>query len=258
MLTIATIGARGGSQGVPGKNVRNLLGKPLIVWTIEQALEMEEIDGVYITTDSEDIAKIARDAGAIVPFLRPSQLATNTSAKLPAIEHLVTWVEQNVGEVNRVVDLDATSPLRETSDIQKCMLMLDHNTDLVITGYEADKNPYFNMVEQTEDSNWRLVKTLPNGIVRRQDAPVVYSMNASIYVWQRHALATGAAKGLWNGRIKLHVMPHERSIDIDNPIDFQLVEILMRNKLMKRVKTTTDTMPSEKPATYRTDPERHK
>ncbi len=231
MLTIASICARGGSQGLPGKNIRELCGKPLIAWTIEQALHIKGMDAVYVSTDSEDIAAVARSAGAQVPFLRPLHLASNSAAKIPAIEHLVAWVEAHTGEVSRIVDLDPTSPLRDLTDITACMDMLDDDTDLVITGYEADKNPYFNMVEAQADGNWRLVKNLPNGVVRRQDAPMVYSMNASIYVWQRHSLAQASSQGLWNGRIKLHAMPHERSVDIDNPIDFQLVELLMKQRL---------------------------
>jgi CMP-N-acetylneuraminic acid synthetase len=101
--------------------------------------------------------------------------------------------------------------------------MLDNETDVVITAYPAEKNPYFNMVELKPDGNFGLVKPLEGGILARQQAPVVYAMNASVYVWHRHTLQ----KGLWNGRAKLHLMTRERSIDIDNPIDFKFVELLL-------------------------------
>jgi CMP-N,N'-diacetyllegionaminic acid synthase len=226
-LTIATICARGGSRGLPGKNIKPLLGKPLIAHTIEQALAQSQIHRIFVSTDSAEIAAVARVAGAEVPFLRPNALASHTAAKLPVIEHLVDWVVAHVGPVARIVDLDPTSPLRDTSDIEACLRLLDEDTDAVITGYEADKNPYFNMVEVDPQGGVQLVKTVPGGVAARQAAPPVFAMNASIYCWHHHSLS----KGLWQGRTRLHVMPRERSIDIDDPIDFALVELLMRQKL---------------------------
>ncbi|MHA6732233.1 acylneuraminate cytidylyltransferase family protein [Devosia sp. A369] len=223
MSVIATICARGGSQGVPGKNIRLLLGKPLIVHTIEQALSCQKIDRVYVSTDSAAIAEIASNAGAEVPFLRPVELATNSAPKIPVIDHLVGEIRRSGVEVSKVVDLDPTSPLRTEDDIAACMALLDAETDVVITGYPAEKNPYFNMVEVQEDGNVGLSKKPGTAISGRQGAPAVFSMNASIYVWRPEALK----HGLWDGRVKLYVMPRERSIDIDSEIDFYLVEKLM-------------------------------
>lgn len=227
MNTIVTICARGGSQGVPGKNIRLLLGKPLIVYTIEQARSCRGIDAVYVSTDDPKIAEIACAAGAQVPFLRPAELATATAPKIPVIQHLVEHVERAGMRVGRIVDLDPTSPLRTVGDIEACLRMLDEETDVVITGYEAEKNPYFNMVEYHQDGTVALVKPLAYPVEARQLAPKVYAMNASIYVWHRRTLD----KGLWGGRVKLHVMPRERSIDIDTPLDFKLVELLLRERL---------------------------
>lgn len=227
MLTIATICARGGSQGVPGKNIRPLLGQPLIVHTIQQAISHPELDRVFVSTDSVDIADVAQAAGAEVPFIRPSELSGHSAPKHPVIEHLVEWVVENIGPVARIVDLDPTSPLRAASDITSCLNLLDLDTDVVVTGYEAEKNPYFNMVElNAADGCVQLVKKLDCGVVARQQAPQVYSMNASIYCWHFRSLHFG----LWQGRTRLHVMPRERSIDIDEPIDFRIVEMLMRHK----------------------------
>ncbi len=223
MKTIASICARGGSVGVPGKNIKELNGKPLIAHTIEQALSVKAIDAVYVSTDSPEIAVVARQFGALVPYLRPAELATSNAAKVPVIQHLCDWVSQNDGEFERVVDLDPTSPLRTVADIEACLALLDADTDAVITAFEAEKNPYFNMVERKSDGSIGLVCQPSGMVVARQQAPHVYSMNASIYVWHRHTLS----KGLWNGRLKLHVMPRERSIDIDSPLDFAIVELLM-------------------------------
>jgi CMP-N,N'-diacetyllegionaminic acid synthase len=226
MTTIATICARGGSVGVPGKNIRPLLGKPLIAYSIEQALACGKIDQVYVSTDSIAIAEIARQCGARVPFIRPAELATDTAPKLPVIRHLVENVEASGMRVTRIIDLDPTSPLRDQSDLAACLALLDDRTDVVITGYESEKNPYFNMVETRADGGVGLVKIPSAEIAGRQFAPKVYAMNASIYVWHRHTLS----KGLWDGFARLHVMPRARSIDVDSEIDFKLVELLMIEK----------------------------
>lgn len=223
MTTIASICARGGSTGLPRKNIKLLHGKPLIVHTIEQALACPEIERVFVSTDDQEIADVARNAGAEVPFLRPAELASSTAAKLPVIRHLVEAVEHMGVDVTRIVDLDPTSPLRLVSDISSCIDLLGADTDIVITAYAAEKNPYFNMVEIKPDGNIGLVKPMAGGVVARQQAPVVYAMNASVYVWHRQTLQ----QGLWDGRVKLHVMPRERSVDIDSFFDFKLVAILM-------------------------------
>lgn len=226
-MKIITICARGGSTGVPGKNIRLLCGKPLIAWTIEQALACGLADRVLVSTDSPEIAAVARSFGAGVPFLRPAELATATAGKLPVILHLVEWVEAALGPVSRIIDLDPTSPLRDIADIHACNALLDDETGLVITGYESDKNPYFNMVEQKADGSIERVCPPATEVLGRQSAPKVYAMNGSVYAWHRHSLKAS----LWAaGRIRLHVMPRERSIDIDHPIDFDMVELLMNRR----------------------------
>lgn len=221
MTTLCTICARGGSVGVPRKNIRELRGKPLIGWTIEQALAAPSIDEVHVSTDDADIAEIAREFGAEVPFLRPAELASSSAAKLPVIEHLVEHLEGGGRTFDRIVDLDPTSPLRFVDDIEAAIGMLDGETDAVITGYPSDKNPYFNMVQQRVDGSFGLV--VESAAVSRQTAPIVYSMNASIYVWHRRTLG----KGLWQGRTRLYEMPRERSVDIDSELDFRIVELLL-------------------------------
>jgi CMP-N-acetylneuraminic acid synthetase len=228
MNTLLSICARGGSQGLPGKNIRPLLGKPLIAWTIEQALASGLANQVYVSTDDAAIMDVARAFGAEVPFQRPAGLATAAAGKLPVIQHLVGWLEAEGTRVDRVLDLDPTSPLRDVADILACAALLDDETDVVITGCESDKNPYFNMVERKEHGFYGRVCTPDVEAVGRQAAPVVYAMNASIYAWHRRTLSAS----LWSQRrIRLHPMPRERSIDIDHAIDFEMVELLMKLKL---------------------------
>lgn len=224
MTTIGTICARGGSVGVPRKNVRMLRGKPLIGWTIEQALAAPSIDVVYVSTEDDEIAQVAEEFGAVVPYRRPAELAGSSAAKLPVIGHLVDFLETEGHSIDRIVDLDPTSPLRTVDDIESAIELLDDDTDAVITGYPSDKNPYFNMVEQRQDGTYGLV--IQSDVVARQAAPRVYAMNASIYVWHR----TTFDRGLWNGRTRLYEMPRERSVDIDSELDFKIVELLMAER----------------------------
>ncbi|HSV48647.1 MAG TPA: acylneuraminate cytidylyltransferase family protein [Ramlibacter sp.] len=221
--TIATVCARGGSKGLPGKNIRSFAGRPLIVHTLLQALRCEHIVGVYVSTDDPQIAEIARATGALVPYLRPAELATDDAPKLPAIEHLVRHLEAEGASIGRVVDLQPTSPLRTSGDIEAA-LALRADAELVVSVTEARDNPYFNLAEEQPDGSLRLCKG--GGAGRRQDTPPVYALNGSIYVWQRAALARAAEHGVWSVRSVPYRMPHWRSVDIDDLEDFEYAEWL--------------------------------
>lgn len=221
--TIATICARGGSKGLPGKNIRPFHGAPLIVHTIEHALGCPGIEGVYVSTDDTQIAEVARAAGATVPFQRPAELASDEAGKLPVIEHLVKFLEAEGEDIGRIVDLQPTSPLRHSSDIEAA-LKERPDADLVVSVCEAHDNPYFNLVERGSDGMVRLCQG--DGTLRRQAAPAVYALNGSIYVWQRAALAKAARKGLWSVRVAPFVMPRWKSVDIDTLDDFEYAEWL--------------------------------
>ncbi len=225
--TIATICARGGSKGLPGKNIRLFAGKPLIVHTIEQALACTLLDAVFVSTDDVAIADIARAAGATVPYLRPAELASDTAAKLPVIEHLVRHLEQCMEKdsqrIARIVDLQPTSPLRDSQDITQALNACP-DMPLTVSVRQAQDNPYFNMVERGADGRMALCKG--HGGIRRQDSPAVYALNGSIYVWQRAALAQAAVDGLWSVQLGVVEMPHWKSVDIDDLDDFEYAEWL--------------------------------
>jgi CMP-N,N'-diacetyllegionaminic acid synthase len=216
-LTIATVCARGGSKGLPGKNIRNFAGKPLIAHSIAQALACSDIDAVYVSTDDDAIADVARSAGALVPFMRPPELASDQAPKVPVIEHLVARLEHDGLVIRCVVDLQPTSPLRESLDISAA-LRAAPGADLVVSVTRAGNNPYFNLVEQGADGWLHLSKG--DGTTRRQDAPEVYALNGSIYVWQRAALAHAAQHGLWSVTTSPYVMARWKSADIDDLEDF--------------------------------------
>jgi N-acylneuraminate cytidylyltransferase len=220
---IATICARGGSKTLPRKNVLPFAGKPLIAHSIEHALACPRIDGVYVSTDDDEIADVARRHGALVPYRRPAKLASDQAAKIPAIEHLVAYLEARGEQIDTVIDLQPTSPLRQQKDIEAALALADR-ADLIVTVTEPSHNPYFSMVEVQADGTLRLSKAA--GAARRQDVPSVWGLNGSIYVWRRTALAHAAANGFWSVSLRASIMPRERSVDIDDAFDFALAEWL--------------------------------
>lgn len=227
MKTIATICARGGSKGLPRKNVRPFAGKPLIAHSIEQARACPLIDEVHVSTDDDEIAAVAREYGAQVPYRRPAELATDTAAKIPAIEHLVAHLESRGERIGLVVDLQPTSPLRTQQDLADA-IRLSPQADLVVTVTEPSHNPYYTLVEEQADGTLRLSK--PGTFVCRQDIPAAWGLNGSIYAWQRAALARAAAHGFWSVSIRPSVMPRHRSVDIDDALDFEWAEWLWQRQ----------------------------
>lgn len=229
MNITCVIGARGGSKGLSGKNVRSLLGKPLIAWSIEQALKCPDISKVVVSTDSSEIAAVARAHGAETPFLRPEELASDTAGKWQVWQHALQACDEHYkSPIDIFVDLDCTSPLRDVEDITKAISQFKTSkADAVFSVCEARKNPYFNMLE-IENGCQRICKSLPNPIVRRQDAPKVFEHVASIYVLSPDYLRTGT--GLLSGCTQGYDIGAAKSLDVDSQFDFELIEYLMAKK----------------------------
>lgn len=234
MTTLCVISARGGSRGLPGKNIRPLLEKPLIVWSIEQALATPEIDRVVVSTDSEEIAEVARTAGAETPFFRPDYLSSSEAGKFDVFKHALTSCENYYGEEYEFyLDLDCTNPLRDVSDIQACIYQFrkrrEQGVDGVFTICSARKNPYFNLLEKDNAGALKICKKLQSTIVRRQDAPSVYEHVAGIYVLSPDYIRT--ASHLLEGYTEGYDIGSEKSLDVDSDFDFLLIEYLMKRKL---------------------------
>jgi CMP-N,N'-diacetyllegionaminic acid synthase len=232
---LCTICARGGSKGIKNKNIRKLLDKPLIAYSIEQAKATRICDHIIVSTDSNKVIEIAKKYGANIFFKRPAELATDDAPKLPVIKHAVIESEKYCGKkFDIVMDLDATSPLRNIEDIIHAMeVFIEKNYDNLITAAPARRSPYFNLVELTEGGKVVLSKPLQNSIVRRQDSPKCFDMNASIYIWKRDALLLNDT--IFLEKTGLYIMPEERSIDIDSELDFEFVEFLMKKKLEETI-----------------------
>lgn len=229
------IGARGGSKGVKGKNIRSLLGAPLICYTIKQALEWGKAARVVVSTDSLIIADIAKKAGAEVPFLRPKKLASDTAMKGSAIRHCVKKCEKIFKETyGIIVDLDVTAPIRTVEDIENCWKIFLKDKPLTLFSVvHPHKNPYFNMVEKQSNGNYELCKKPKKYIYRRQNSPEVYSMNASIYFYDRNYMLNTNPPSPFSRKTRVYCMNDLAGIDIDREIDFKYVEFLVKEGIVK-------------------------
>jgi len=225
---LCTICARGGSKGIKNKNIKELHGKPLIAYTIEQAKESGLFEHIVISTDSDDIAKVAEEYGAEVFFKRSEEMASDTAGKLDVIKDAFRRSEEYYNKkFDYLIDLDATAPLRNVDDIVNSFNQFKENNNVnLITAMPGRRSPYFNLVEEDKNGKVYLSKKLDNAIVRRQDAPKSYDMNASIYIWKRDIILN--EKVLFLEDTGLYVMPEERSIDIDTELDYKFVEFLMK------------------------------
>lgn len=230
MTAVAFIFARGGSRGLPGKNIRPLAGKPLIAWSIEHAHSVKRIERVIVSTDSEEIAAVARDFGAEVPFMRPAELARDDSPEWLAWRHALAFLQESDGSLpESMLSVPTTAPLRLPIDLENCLdEFAKGNADMVITVSDANRNPWFNMVKENPDGSVGLVIAPAAGITRRQDAPAVFDMATVAYVARPQFVMQ--QMGTFSGRVRAVKVPVERAIDIDTLFDFELAEFLISRR----------------------------
>jgi N-acylneuraminate cytidylyltransferase len=222
--THAFVFARGGSKGVPGKNIRQLADKPLLGHAIAIANELQEIDRCFVSTDSEEIAAVAEDFDAIV-INRPRVLAQDTSPEWLAWRHAINWVFDNYGKFERFVSLPATAPLRMPEDVQRCMRELTDGVNAVLTMTQAQRSPWFNMVKVIDNGYLNILLDSDEQIARRQDAPQAYDLTTVAYVLCPEFVMEN--ESLWKGRVKGVEVPQERALDIDTEFDFKIAEYLL-------------------------------
>jgi CMP-N,N'-diacetyllegionaminic acid synthase len=231
MSILITICARGGSKGIPGKNIRLLNGKPLIAYTIEvaQAFAVKYGGSVALSTDHEQIREVAASFGLVSDYTRPEFLASDTAGKVDAVRDIVLYEEKKANtRFDFVLDLDVTSPLRTLEDLESGFAQFQENPEAItlFSVNKAARNPYFNMVEPKANSFYYLVKTSETGgPLTRQSAPPVYELNASFYFYRRPFFDTGSNKVITD-RSLIYEMPHT-CFDLDHPIDFDFLEYLL-------------------------------
>ena len=224
MRTFGFVFARGGSKGVPGKNIRLFAGKPLLAHSLHVASKVTEIERVFVSTDSSEIASVAELYGATT-IERPVELAQDDSPEWMAWRHAINWVRAEIDDFDRFVSLPATAPLRKVEDVVKCLNAFDKNTDIVLTMVATQRSPWFNMVKVNASGQLSLLAE-GNNIVRRQDAPVSYDLTTVAYVSRPEFILK--RDRLWDGRVKGVEVPQERAIDIDTETDFLVADFLMR------------------------------
>tara|TARA_B100000575_G_scaffold294452_1_gene310488 strand:- start:771 stop:1475 length:705 start_codon:yes stop_codon:yes gene_type:complete len=227
---LCVICARAGSKRLKNKNLKIILGKPLIFHTINQAKNSKIFNKIIFSTDSEKLRNQAQKFGALAWFNRPKKLSSDKAAKMPVIRHAIIETEKKFNlKFDYICDLDVTSPLRKVSDIKIAFKkFINSKQDMLISGNKARKNPYFNMIQKNKNNSIRLVNRPKKYIVRTQDAPSVYELNASIYFWKRDACFKQV--GPFCKKTFFYEMPYKRSIDIDTITDFKMVEFFGRNK----------------------------
>lgn len=221
--------ARGGSKGLPGKNIKPLASKPLIAHAIEMGKACAYLETVIVSTDDPAIAAVAREYGAEVPFMRPDELSADNSPEWLAWQHAIRWVQANRGEFDTFVSLPATAPLRALEDVTACIdtLWADPAADAVITVRAAERSPYFNMVKLDSNGYAHPVIECSPPIMRRQDAPEVFDLTTVAYA-VRPAFVFRCSS-LFEGNVKAVVVPAERALDIDTAYDFRIAECMARN-----------------------------
>jgi N-acylneuraminate cytidylyltransferase len=227
MTSYAFIFARGGSKGLPGKNIKPLLGKPLIQYSIEVALQISGIAKVFVSTDDVDIAKISSSSGAIV-IERPVELSQDDSPEWEAWKHAISWVKERYGDFEEFISLPATSPLRSVKDVESAIYRRsDIGADICIAVTPASRNPYFNMVKQLDNNLVELVNKSTNLIFRRQDAPEVFDITTVVYVANTEFIMSNT--NLFDGTVTSIEVPRCRAVDIDDMYDFNFAESILIN-----------------------------
>ncbi|MBE3655680.1 acylneuraminate cytidylyltransferase [Vibrio navarrensis] len=225
MKNYAFIFARGGSKGLPGKNIKPLAGKPLLHYSIDSALAAPSIEQVFVSTDDAEIAQVARSGGAIV-IDRPAELASDTSPEWLSWRHAIEWVRANYGDFDGFISLPATAPLRAVSDIENAIQQrMSVGADICISVTPASRSPFFNMVKQTDSGMVELVIKPEEEVARRQDAPAVFDITTVVYATTPEFVLNHY--GLFSGNVTSIEVPKERAVDIDDIYDFMLAEAIV-------------------------------
>ena len=217
--------ARGGSKGLPGKNLLPINGVPLIGHSIEIAKKINQINKVFLSTDSDEIAEVGKLFGAEV-IERPEDLASDTASEWEAWKHAIEHVGKKYGDFDQFISLPATAPCRRYIDVHRCMQALVDDVDMVITTTESHRNPWFNMVTNNSEGYARLVNT-SQGFKRRQDSPKCQDMATVAYIARPSFINNN--ESIWDGNVKAIKVPQHTAVDIDTFYDYSVAKMLMES-----------------------------
>lgn len=230
MKILVIIPARGGSKGIPHKNIKPLNGKPLIHYTIDEAREIVNDEDICVSTDDPEIIKCVEDYGLKVPFVRPEELATDTAGTYEVLLHALNFYEEQGLHYDGVLLLQNTSPFRKAEQIKEALALYDDNVDMVVSVKECAANPYYCVFEENSEGYLHVCKGDGN-IFRRQDAPKVYEYNGAIYIMNAEKLKTTHMHKM-KKRVK-YVMDDLTSIDLDTMWDWQMAESIISQGMKK-------------------------
>ncbi|MBO9731727.1 MAG: acylneuraminate cytidylyltransferase family protein [Chitinophaga sp.] len=223
MRPLFLIPARGGSKGVPGKNIKLLNNKPLINYSIEVAQDLASNEDICISTDDANIIKVAESTGLKVPFVRPEELASDTAGSREVCLHAIDFYSQKGVLYDVIVLLQPTSPLRNSQQVKEAMALYNEELDMVVSVKETSSNPYYVLFEENEEGFLRKSKT--GNFTSRHDCPKVWEYNGAIYVINVKALTNKSFQEF--SKIRKYVMDDYSSVDIDNPLDWEWTEFLI-------------------------------
>ena len=224
------IPARGGSKGIPHKNIKELEGKPLIFYSIDVARKFTDDNNICVSTDDTQIISIVENYGLKVPFVRPDELATDNAGTNEVLLHCIEQYENAGAKYDGIVLLQPTSPFRREEDVHNAISLFDTTIDMVTSVRRAACNPYYDGYE--EDSYGLLKISKGDGrIERRQDAPKVWQQNGAIYVINVNSLKLKGLSGF--DKIRKYEMNEAHSLDLDNMLDWKIAEIMLRDKLVE-------------------------
>lgn len=228
----AFIFARGGSKGLPGKNIKNFCGKPLIAWAILHAKNSAYINRIIVSTDSIEIAEIAERNGAEVPFIRPKNLSNDSAPERKAWQHALKFLEKKEKKLPEImISVPCTSPLRVSKDLDNAIKrFMKGDVDTVLTVTKTTRNPYYTMLKRSKKNLFDLAFKSDNFITRRQDAPEVFDISGIAFVSDPKFVLS--CDNLYEGRVGAIEIPSNRSIDIDDSLDFEIAEILMKKNIL--------------------------
>ena len=231
MKVLVVIPARGGSKGIPHKNIKLLNGKPLICYSIDVARQFTSDENICVTTDDDEIIKVVEDYGLKVPFKRPEYLATDTCGSNEVIQHAYQFYEQQGKHYDAILLLQPTSPFRKVEFLKDAVDLYDDSIDMVTSVKLSSCNPYYDGFEENAEGLLKISKG-DGTIERRQDAPNVWQQNGSIYVINPKSLTE---KGMARfTRIRKFTMSELYSVDIDNPFDWKVAELIINENLLGR------------------------
>ena len=227
--TLYIIPARGGSKGIPGKNIKPLAGKPLLLYSIDVARELAPDSHIILSTDSQEIADTARSYGLPVDYMRPPELASDTSGSREVVIDAMDYADAHGIKYNNVCLLQPTSPLRTADDVRTALTLYRNDVHMVVSVCEVVANPYYNCFETDSESGFLHISKGDGNLTRRQDAPPAWEFNGAVYIINPEAIRSLTFAEM-DRRLPM-VMPRERSVDIDSMLDWTIAETILSNKL---------------------------